>query len=76
MNLLEAVSRNKAFKRKSKPDWIDPNFAEISITKDDLLAGDWEIRKKSKELTKEEIVTAIQAGGSLAEITRRLGLEE
>ena len=69
MNIIEAITSGKPFKRKYWPKFYPPGYLKndnlYQIHKDDLLADDWEIAKEIK-ITREQFDQAyVRAVGNL-----------
>lgn len=51
MNLIDAIKSGKPFKRKEwrSIDWFDFDDVRHTFSKEDIVAGDWEIQKEPKK---------------------------
>lgn len=58
MTIQEAYNSGKRFKRIGY-NWIDTKNKHFYITIESILADDWEIETIKKELSKEDIIDAI-----------------
>lgn len=52
MTILEALASGKEFRRKSTGYDYNPNAIFYSLSKDDLLAGDWVLSESHTAVTK------------------------
>ena len=71
MKLPEAIASNRPIRRKSSPrvvgssgdGWIHPDYfiRVMGVSKEDILADDWEIQSKPIEITREQFYDALKA---------------
>lgn len=59
MNLIEAVRSGKPFKRPRMPHFYDERLASATLTKEDILADDWETQEEKIEITREQLINAM-----------------
>jgi hypothetical protein len=64
MTLVEAIKSGKRFRRKAwvaytSPDYWPPNVAgPLSVTREDVLADDWEVKPDPVTITREQFNSA------------------
>lgn len=55
MTIIEALATKKPFRRKSAGSlWQDPNITLMQLTRDELLAGDWEVSQGTMTVNLED----------------------
>jgi hypothetical protein len=69
MNIIEAIKSGRALARRDNPKhrgsqgngFVDPDFLieYMRLTKEDILAEDWEIEDDEIKITKSELIRAI-----------------
>jgi hypothetical protein len=59
VNLIDAVKSGKPFKRKIDKGvyWqlAEPSLKQIAVSREDILATDWEIEERKIEITESEL---------------------
>ena len=58
MNIIEAVKSGRDFRRKNTDLWYSNNDSPYKITKEDLLAEDWELEVAPVVITREQFNAA------------------
>ncbi len=59
MNIIDAVKSGRPFKRKGHAHYTHPLQDGVFVSKEDLLADDWELETEKKELSWYDIRIAI-----------------
>ena len=61
MNIITATMSGKRIKRKGETMWGNVNtYGFLQLTKEDILADDWEVEEEKFEVTEGEILEALR----------------
>jgi hypothetical protein len=72
MNIIEALKLNRQLRRPEMGRhwganfWINPNNILHNITKEDVMADDWEVQPEIVEISREEYFAAVAEAAKLA----------
>lgn len=66
MTIIEALQKGKAFKRQSGGQIYEPDQLGYTLTKQDLLSGDWVLFEPQVFVTETKLCTAWEKIASMA----------
>lgn len=60
MNIIEAIKSGRRFRRIGWKNWISQDRCDLSLklSRDDIVADDWEIESKQVMITREKLLKA------------------
>lgn len=69
MNLITVIAINKPFRRQgTSQGWNDSSFTNITLTREDILSGDWEVPAEMIKVDLQDVRSSLAASFTTAQI--------